>query len=306
MKLFAISALLLAAGLVSTPAQAQMKVFACEPEWGSLVHELAGDKVDLNVGTSALQDVHVIEAKPSLIARVRAADLVVCTGAELEVGWLPMLIRQSGNAKVAPGAPGSFMADSQVKLLDKPSAVDRANGDVHPDGNPHVQMDPRRIFVIAKALDARLVQLDPANAATYQQRLGDFNTRWLAAMNKWKAEAAPLRGRKVVVHHIAWAYLWDWLGMEQIGALEPKPSVPPTAAHMSSLIATTKSNDTLAIIRAAYQDPKPADWLSERTGVPAVTLPFTVGGDAQSKDLFGLFDSTISKLLAASRAGAAK
>jgi zinc/manganese transport system substrate-binding protein len=306
MKLFAIPALLLAAGLVSTPAQAKMKVFACEPEWGSLVHELAGDTVDLNVGTSALQDVHVIEAKPSLIARVRAADLVVCTGAELEVGWLPMLIRQSGNAKVAPGAPGSFMADSQVKLLDKPSAVDRANGDVHPDGNPHVQMDPRRIFVVAKALDARLVQLDPANAATYRQRLADFSTRWLAAMNRWKVEAAPLRGRKVVVHHIAWAYLWDWLGMEQIGALEPKPSVPPTAAHMSSLIATTKSGNTLAIIRAAYQDPKPADWLSERTGVPAVTLPFTVGGDAQSKDLFGLFDSTISKLLGASRAGGAK
>jgi zinc/manganese transport system substrate-binding protein len=306
MKLFAIPVLLLAAGLVSTPAQAKLKVFACEPEWGSLVHELAGDKVDVNVGTSALQDVHVIEAKPSLIAQVRAADLVVCTGAELEVGWLPMLIRQSGNAKVAPGSAGWFMADSQVKLLDKPSAVDRANGDVHPDGNPHVQMDPRRIFVIAKALDAKLVQLDPANAATYQQRLADFSTRWLAAMAKWKAEAAPLRGRKVVVHHIAWAYLWDWLGMQQIGALEPKPSVPPTAAHMSSLIATTKSNNTLAIVRAAYQDPKPADWLSERTGVPAVTLPFTVGGDAQSKDLFGLFDSTISRLLGASRSGAAK
>ena len=306
MKLFAIPALLLAAGLVSTPAQAKIKVFACEPEWGSLVHELAGDKVDLNVGTSALQDVHVIEAKPSLIAQVRAADLVVCTGAELEVGWLPMLIRQSGNAKVAPGAPGSFMAASQVKLLEKPSAVDRANGDVHPDGNPHVQMDPRRVFVIAKALDARLVQLDPANAVTYPQHLADFSARWLAAMNKWKAEAAPLRGRKVVVHHISWVYLWDWLGINEIGALEPKPSVPPTAAHMSSLIATTKSNDTLAIIRAAYQDPKPADWLSERTGVPAVTLPFTVGGDAQSKDLFGLFDSTVAKLLGASHAGAGK
>jgi zinc/manganese transport system substrate-binding protein len=301
MKLFAIPALLLAAGLVSTPAQAKLRVFACEPEWGSLVHELAGDKVDIDVATSALQDVHVIEAKPSLIAKVRAANLVVCTGAELEIGWLPMLIRQSGNTAVAPGAPGSFMAASQVKLLDKPSAVDRANGDVHPDGNPHVQMDPRRIFIIARSLDARLVQLDPANAAVYQQHLADFSKRWLAAMTKWKAEAAPLRGRKVVVHHIAWAYLWDWLGMEQIGALEPKPSVPPTSAHLSSLIAVTKSSNTLAIVRAAYQDTKPADWLSERTGVPAVTLPFTVGGDAQSRDLFGLFDSTIAKLLGAAK-----
>ena len=299
MKLLAIPALLLAA-LVSTPAEAKLKVFACEPEWGSLVQELAGDKVDVDVATTALQDVHVVEAKPSLIAKVRSADLVVCTGAELEVGWLPQLIRQSGNTKVASGA-GSFMAAMQVKTLEKPTALDRANGDVHPDGNPHVQMDPRRVLVIAKALDARLVQLDPANAAIYQSRLADFSKRWLAAMVKWQAQAAPLKGRKVVVHHISWVYLWDWLGIQQIGALEPKPAVPPTAAHLASLVGTTKSNNTLAIVRAAYQDPKPADWLSDRTGVPALTLPFTVGGDAQSKDLFGLFDSTIAKLLGAAK-----
>lgn len=299
MKLFAIPALLLAA-LVSTPAQAKLKVFACEPEWGSLVQELAGDKVDVDVGTSALQDVHVIEAKPSLIAKVRAADLVVCTGAELEVGWLPQLIRQSGNTKVASGA-GSFMAAMQVKRLEVPTELDRANGDVHPSGNPHVQLDPRRVLVIAKSLDARLAQLDPANAATYQARLADFSKRWLAAMVKWQAQAAPLKGRKVVVHHISWVYLWDWLGIQQIGALEPKPAVPPTAAHLAALIGVTKGNNTLAIVRAAYQDPKPAAWLSDRTGVPAVTLPFSVGGDAQSKDLFGLFDSTIAKLLGAAK-----
>jgi zinc/manganese transport system substrate-binding protein len=299
MKLLAISALLLGA-IVSNPAQAKLKVFACEPEWGSLLTELAGDKVDVDVGTTALQDVHVIEAKPSLIAKVRAADLVVCTGAQLEIGWLPQLIRQSGNAKVASGA-GSFMAAAQVKTLEKPTALDRANGDVHPDGNPHIQMDPRRVLIVARQLDARLAQLDPANASVYQQHLADFEQRWLAAMVKWKAEAAPLKGRKVVVHHISWAYLWDWLGLQEIGALEPKPGVPPTAAHLSELVATTKNSNTLAIVRAAYQDPKPADWLSERTGVPAVTLPFTVGGDAQSKDLFGLFDSTIAKLLGAAK-----
>lgn len=304
MKLLAISALLLGA-LVSSPAQAKLKVFACEAEWGSLLTELAGDKVDVDVATTALQDVHVIEAKPSLIAKVRAADLVVCTGAQLEIGWLPQLVRQSGNARVASGA-GSFMAAAQVKTLEKPTALDRANGDVHPDGNPHIQMDPRRVLIVARQLDARLAQLDPANASIYRQRLADFEQRWLAAMVKWKAEAAPLRGRKVVVHHISWVYLWDWLGLQEIGALEPRPGVPPTAAHLSELVATTKNSNTLAIVRAAYQDPKPADWLSQRTGVPAVTLPFTVGGDAQSRDLFGLFDSTIAKLLAAARAGAAK
>ncbi|HSR66007.1 MAG TPA: zinc ABC transporter substrate-binding protein [Xanthomonadaceae bacterium] len=298
-SILAVSVLLLGA-FATHPAQAKLRVFACEPEWGSLVHELAGDKVDVDVGTSALQDVHVIEAKPSLIAKVRAADLAVCTGAQLEVGWLPQLISQSGNTKVASG-PGSFMAAAQVKTLEKPTALDRAYGDVHPDGNPHVQLDPRRVLIIARRLDDRLAELDPANAATYRQRGADFEKRWLAAMSKWAVEAAPLRGRKVVVHHISWVYLWDWLGMQQIGALEPKPGVPPTSGHLASLIGTTKSSNTLAIVRAAYQDPKPADWLAERTGVPAVTLPYTVGGDAQSKDLFGLFDSTLSKLLGAAK-----
>ena len=298
---FSAAALLLAAALAASPAHAgKLRVFACEPEWGSLVTELAGDKVDVDVATTALQDVHVIEAKPSLIAKVRGADLAVCTGAELEVGWLPRLVRQSGNAKIASGA-GSFMAAAQVKTLERPTALDRANGDVHPEGNPHVQMDPRRVLIIARRLGDRLGQLDPANAATYKARGTDFEKRWLAAMAKWKAEAAPLAGRKVVVHHISWVYLFDWLGLQQIGALEPKPGVPPTAAHMSQLVATTKASNTLAIIRAAYQDPKPADWLSQRTGVPAVTLPFTVGGDAQSKDLFGLFDSTVAKLLAVAK-----
>ena len=277
-----------------------LDVFACEPEWGSLIHELAGDKVDVDVGTTALQDVHVIEAKPSLIAKVRRADLVVCSGADLEIGWLPQLIRQAGNSKVASG-PGYFMAADQITTLEKPSKLDRSEGDIHPQGNPHFQMDPNRVLAVAKALAARLAELDPKNAATYQQKLADFSARWQTATKAWEAKAAPLKGRKVVVHHMAWIYLTQWLGMEQIGALEPKPGVPPTSAHLASLIDLTKSSNTLAILRAAYQDPKPSDWLSEHTGVPAVTLPFTVGGDAQAKDLFGLFDSTIDKLLAVAK-----
>jgi zinc/manganese transport system substrate-binding protein len=285
---------------LAAPQAHALNVFACEPEWGSLLHELAGDAIQIDVGTSALQDVHVIEAKPSLIAKVRRADLVVCTGAELEVGWLPQLIRQAGNAKVASG-PGYFLASDQITTLEKPAKLDRSEGDIHPGGNPHFQMDPYRILAIAKALDARLAELDPARAATYKQRLDDFTTRWQAAIKTWEAKAAPLKGRKVVVHHWSWIYLLTWLGMEQIGALEPKPGVPPTSSHLASLVDLTKSANALAILRAAYQDPKPGDWLSERTGVPAVTLPFTVGGDDRAKDLFGLFDSTIDKLLAVAK-----
>jgi zinc/manganese transport system substrate-binding protein len=277
-----------------------LNAFACEPEWGSLIHELAGDAVSVDVGTTAMQDVHVIEAKPSLIAKVRRADLVVCSGADLEIGWLPQLIKQAGNPKVTSG-PGYFMASDQITTLEKPSKLDRSEGDIHPQGNPHFQMDPYRILAIAKALAARLGELDPGKAATYQQKLADFTTRWTSATKAWEAKAAPLKGRKVVVHHMSWVYLEAWLGMEQIGALEPKPGVPPTSAHLASLIDITKSAPAFAILRAAYQDPKPGDWLSEHTGVPAVTLPFTVGGDDTSKDLFGLFDSTIDKLLAVAK-----
>ena len=291
-------ALLLA--VVGGTAEAKLNVFACEPEWGALTQELAGDKVAIDVATSALQDVHQIEAKPSLIAKVRKADLVVCTGADLEIGWLPQLVRQAGNPKVASGA-GYFLAASQVTTLEKPAQLDRSAGDVHPQGNPHIQMDPYRVLTVAKALSARLSQLDGANAAFYQQRLADFSGRWNAAIKRWEAKAAPLKGRRIIVQHGSWIYLERWLGLEQIGALEPKPGVPPTSAHLAGLIGTAKSGNTLAIVRAAYQDPKPSAWLSERSGVPAVMLPLTVGGDPQAKDLFGLFDSTIDKLLGAAK-----
>lgn len=282
------------------PSARALDVFACEPEWGSLLHELAGDAIQVDVGTSALQDVHVIEAKPSLIAKVRRADLVVCTGADLEIGWLPQLIRQAGNPKVASG-PGYFLASDQITTLEKPTSLDRSEGDIHPQGNPHFQLDPYRVLAIAKALAARLGQLDGAHAAAFQQHLADFSTRWEAAIKTWEAKAAPLKGRKVVVHHLSWVYLEHWLGMEQIGALEPKPGVPPTSAHLAGLVDLAKSAHAFAILRAAYQDPKPGDWLSEQTGVPAVTLPFTVGGDDKAKDLFGLYDSTIDKLLAVAK-----
>jgi zinc/manganese transport system substrate-binding protein len=293
-----VSALLF--GLFTLPASAKLQVFACEPEWGSLLQELAADKIEVSVGTTALQDVHQIDARPSLIAKVRRADLLVCTGADLEVGWLPQLIRQSGNQKVASGA-GYFMATSQVTTLDRPTQLDRANGDVHPQGNPHIQLDPNRVLKVAAALSARLGMLDAANAATYQLRLADFAMRWQAATKRWEGKAAPLRGKKIVVHHISWVYLNKWLGLEQIGALEPKPGVPPTSGHLASLIGATKSAGTYAIISAAYQDQKSAQWLSERTGVPVVVLPYTVGGDVQSTDLFGFFDSTIDKLLSVAK-----
>jgi zinc/manganese transport system substrate-binding protein len=295
------TAFLAFAALVAAPAaNAELRVFACEPEWGALATELAGDAATVDVATTALQDVHQIEAKPSLIAKVRRADLVACTGAELEAGWLPQLLRQAGNAKVA-AAPGLFLAAAQVTTLEKPATLDRAAGDVHPQGNPHIQMDPYRVLKVARALSARLAQLDAANAPAYAKRLADFESRWNAAIKRWEAKAAPLKGKGVVVQHNSWVYLTTWLGLQQVGALEPKPGVPATSAHLASMVATVKEKKPFAVIRATYQDPKASNWLAERTGVTALALPFTVGGDAKSKDLFALYDSTIDALLGAAK-----
>jgi zinc/manganese transport system substrate-binding protein len=289
--------LLLAAG--SVPAHAALKVLATTPDWGALTQELGGDKVNVYVATTALQDVHRVEAKPSLVARARSADLVVATGAELEVGWLPVLIQESGNANIQKGARGYFEAASALRLLEVPSQVDRSMGDIHPDGNPHLQLDPHNIQAVAHALTARLTQLDSSQAGYYAARAKDFDARWDAAIKTWEAKAAPLRGVQVVIMHRDQVYLCHWLGLAEVASIEPKPGVPPTAAYLGSLVGKLTTAPPKLILLNAYNDPKAAAWLSERIHVPAVTLPFSVGGTPEARDLVGLFDDTINKLLAA-------
>jgi zinc/manganese transport system substrate-binding protein len=297
-----IRGLCLACALAFTlPAHAAIKVLATTADWGSLVTELGGDKVNVYTATSALQDVHQVDAKPSLVARARSADLVVATGAELEIGWLPVLLQESGNSKIQPGAPGYFEITSALKLLDIPSAVDRSMGDVHPLGNPHVQLDPRNIALAAKALSVRLAQVDPPNAAFYQQRGADFQARWTQAMTRWAAQAAPLKGVPVVVIHKDQTYLIRWIGMTELAAIEPKPGVPPSAGYLAGLVQKLGAAPPKMILRNAYNDPKAADWLSERIKAPVVLLPFSVGGTPEAKDLFGLFDDTLNKLTAAAK-----
>jgi zinc/manganese transport system substrate-binding protein len=287
--------------LVAQPAFAALNVLACEPEWGALSRELGGDKTNVYVATSALQDPHHVEARPSLIARARSADLVVCTGAQLEIGWLPLVQTQSGNARIQLGQPGYFEAARHVLLLEVPSSVDRAQGDVHPGGNPHLQLDPRNIAKVATALSERMAQLDPPEAENYRARTKAFLERWQQAIARWEKDAAPLKGMAIVVYHRNMTYLEQWLGMRQVGELEPKPGLPPTTSHLSELLANLQKNPAKAVVRAAYNEPRAAQWLSENAKIPAVTLPFTVGGTDQAKDLFGLFDDSIARLLAVAK-----
>ena len=283
---------------VGAPTAAALNIFACEPEWGALARELGGDKASIYVATTALQDPHRIEARPSLIARARTADLVVCTGAELEIGWMPLVQRQSGNARIQAGQPGYFEAASQLVLIEIPQRVDRSMGDVHAAGNPHVHLDPSNIARVAAALAERMAQLDPGDAAQYRARARAFLERWQQASARWEKEGAPLKGMPIVVYHKDMTYLVRWLGLREVGSLEPKPGVPPTASHLSELLTRLGRDPAQAVVRAAYADPRAAQWLSERAKIPALMLPFTVGGSERAKDLYGLFDDTLSRLLA--------
>ena len=288
----------LSLAIFAVPSIAALNIFACEQEWAALAQELAGDKASVYPATTALQDVHKVEARPSLIARVRSADLLICSGSELEVGWLPLLLTQSGNAKIQLGSAGYFEASQFVPKLEIPKVVDRALGDVHPSGNPHVHLDPRNIARVAEALTERFVQLDPANADIYKARGNSFRERWRAALSRWEQQAAPLKGVPVVVYHKDMSYFINWSGMREAGSLEPKPGLPPTPAHLAELVERMKREPAKVVVYSAYNSPRAAEFLSERTKIPSVMLPFTVGGTDRAKDLFGLFDDTIGRLLA--------
>ena len=287
--------ILLAAAL---PVRAELRVFACEPEWAALVMELGGDKVNAWSATHALQDPHRIEARPSLIARARNAQLVVCTGAELEAGWLPSVLRESGSAGVQPGRPGHFEAAALVARLEIPLKLDRAEGDVHASGNPHIHLDPHNLLAVAAPLAKRMGELDAANAAHYAERHRAFAEKLRAAIARWEKEAAPLRGMRVVAQHRSFSYLFRWLGLVEAGTLEPKPGIEPGSAHLAQLVTQAKARQAKLIVRTPFDSPRPGEWLAERTGMPLATLPFTVGGSERAQDLFGLFDDTLAKLKA--------
>ncbi|SDH71473.1 metal ABC transporter substrate-binding protein [Propionivibrio dicarboxylicus] len=293
------AALLLA--VFALPSFAALNILACEPEWGALAQELGGDKVTVFSATNAFQDPHHIQAKPSLLARARNADLVICTGVQLEVGWLPILLKQAGNPKIQEGQPGYFEAAKFVRMLEVPTSIDRSLGDVHPGGNPHIQMDPRNIALIAEGLAKRLAEIDAANSTVYQARYASFADRWKKAIAEWERQAAPLRGLNIVVHHKAFIYLENWLGLKEVATLEPKPGVEPTSGHLSEVLAQLQRQPARAVIRSTYNDSRGSEWLAERAKIPAVLLPFTVGGSDQAKDLFGFFDDVIQRLLMATK-----
>jgi len=273
-----------------------LNVFSCEPEWAALVEELAGDKVELTLATTAFQDPHMLQARPSLIAGARNADLLICTGADLEIGWLPLLLRRAGNPAIQPGSPGHFMAADYVRRIEIPASVDRSQGDVHPQGNPHIHLHPRNIERVAAALAERLAELDAGNAATYRANAEDFLRRWDEARAGWEERAEALAAMQLVSHHRSFSYLADWLDLDIVATLEPRPGIPASGAQLSRLLEQLTPAPPAGIIRAQFENEKPAHWLSDRLSIPVIEMAYTVGGSDAADDLFGLYEHTIASL----------
>lgn len=276
-------------------ARAKINVFACHPEWAALAQEVGGENLEIFSATHAGQNPHYIRARPSLISKITRADMVICSGASLEVGWLPLLVQKAGG-NVQPGKTGYLLAADFVETLEKPERLDRSMGDIHPEGNPHVQLNPYNILAVADELVSRLVVLDRENAGVYRENLRNFSDRWKKAIRRWETEAAPLRGKYVVTHHQSWIYLIDWLGLRRAGTLEPKPGIPPSGGHLSALVSEVQDKGAFAIIRTVYDPDDASKWLSRKTEIPATALPQTVGAVEGTDDLFSLFDRIVEEL----------
>ena len=282
--------------LVSTKAQADFSVFACEPEWANLVQSLI-PQAKVTTATSAWQDPHYIEARPSLIAAMRNSDLAVCTGASLEAGWLPALIRRAANAKISENRQGLFYAANYAHLHQAHQHVDRSMGDVHPEGNPHFHLDPNTLPIVMKALVQRISQVAPKEETAFldAQHLR-WTMQWRQAKKQWEPYLSRLKGMKVIVQHSGFDYLLRHAGVESVLDLEPKPGLPPTASHLSRVLNDRRLKEAKVIVISPYQDPQPAQWLSEKSGIPVVVLPTTVTDSEETSVLPDLITYILSRL----------
>ena len=279
----------------SNLSHAIVNIFACEPEWEALAKEIGGEKVKTFSATHANQNPHYIRARPSLISKAVKADIIFCSGASLEVGWLPLLL-QKAKGSVQSGNDGYLMASEYVKVLEKTMVADRSMGDVHPEGNPHVHLNPHNISLIAKELTKRLELIDATNQSFYRSRLDNFILRWEEAINRWEKNSSDLKGMQVVIHHKTFSYLIDWLELTEVASLEVKPGIPPTASHLKGLLQQFKSKSPDVIIRTPFDPGDGSMWLSEKINTPAIIMPYTINGNDNSADLFALFENSINLL----------
>ncbi len=290
--------------LVSAPAEAKkLNVMTSTTDMAALVQEVGGDRVNVEAIAKGYQDPHYVEAKPSFLLKLRQADLLVVVGLQLEIGWLPPLITQSGNPRIQVGAPGYLDASQFAEILEIPTGqVTRAMGDVHPQGNPHYWLDSDNGRRIAKGLAGKLSQMSPGDAAYFQQRFQDFDRRLTEAEKRWKAAMKPYRGRKVVTYHRSFPNFAKHFGLDVVGYVEPRPGIPPTPSHTLELIQMMKRDNVKVILVEPYFDLKTPNSIARETGGKVLVYLPSVGGEKDVTDYFKLFDYDIDLLTKAFKA----
>ena len=295
--------ILVCVGALFLPSLAEAKklnVVTATTDLAALAQEVGGDKISVESIAKGYQDPHFVEAKPSFLLKLRQADLLIVVGLQLEIGWLPPLINQSGNARIQVGAPGYLDASQFAEILDIPTGtVTRAMGDVHPLGNPHYWLDPDNGRRIARGIAGKLGDLDPSNTAYYQQRFQDFDKRLTAAEQKWDAEMRPLNGRKVVTYHNSFPNFAKHFHINVVGYVEPRPGIPPTPSHTIELIGLMKRENCKVILVEPYFDLKTPQAIARDTGGTVVQYLPSVGGEKQVTNYFELFDYDIGLLMKA-------
>ena len=295
--------ILLLCGILLIPSMAEarkLKVITTLTDLASLTQEVGGDKVDVEALARGYQDPHFVEPKPSFLLKLRNADLLISVGLDLEIGWLPPLITQSGNGKIQPGAPGYLDASQFAEILEIPQGkVDRSMGDVHPLGNPHYWLDPDNGRRIAKGIATKLGEMDPGDSAYFQQRDQDFEKRLAEAEKKWGADMAPYRGRKIVTYHRSWPNFAKHFGLDVVDYIEPRPGIPPTPSHTIELVNLMKRGNIKIELIEPYFDLKTPNSIASMTGGRVVVMLPSVGGKPEVTDYFKLFDYDIALLIKA-------
>jgi zinc/manganese transport system substrate-binding protein len=294
-----LAATLLLVGL-AIPAQAKLRVVTSLQDLASIADTIGGDRVETFALAKGYQDPHFVDAKPSFIVKLSRADLLIVAGLELEIGYLPPLIDQSRNDKIHPGSPGYFDASIGCDILQRPTqVVTRAMGDVHPYGNPHYWTDPENGRVVARAVAAKLAELDSSGKATYEANLAAFEAKLTAKEKEWQAKMAPFAGARIVTFHESWPNFAKHFKLEIVGTVEPKPGIPPSPTHTLEIINLIANEKVAVILVEPYFDRKTPDYIAEKTGCTVVTFYPSVGGIPEIKDYFGVFDHDVDAFVRA-------
>ncbi|MDB4967553.1 MAG: hypothetical protein JWN44_3242 [Myxococcales bacterium] len=278
-------------------ADAKVHVVTSIETFADLARRVGGDRVDVKPLSHGYMDPHFVEPKPSLVLDLNRADLLVHVGLELEIGWLPPLILASRNERIQPGQPGNLDASARIPVLDVPTTkVDRSMGDIHAAGNPHYWIPPENALVIAREIADRLKAIDGAGTEVYTANLKRFEDELAHRRGEWEKRAASVKGVKVVTYHKSWSYVSKWLGLVEIGYVEPKPGIPAPPSHIASLIGFMRREGAKLILMESFYPRNTVDLVAQKAGAKTLVMPSDVGATSDIKDYFGLVDAVIAKL----------